>query len=127
MVKAEKGGLLHASGHATGRGRVSTQLIFSHLQGADTSYRLNRQKNWGQGTKVCIVNSSCHRCVPVDHYLSLRAPRRLLEILSLEGSNLIPRHDYSCSRVQPHHFRQLSSFVGVVCPARLCCSLCSLS
>jgi hypothetical protein len=26
MVKAEKGGLFHSSGHAMGRGRVSTQL-----------------------------------------------------------------------------------------------------
>jgi hypothetical protein len=39
MVKAEKGGLLHSSGHAMGRGRVNTQLTFSHLQGADMSYR----------------------------------------------------------------------------------------
>jgi hypothetical protein len=32
MEKAEKGG------HAMGRGRVSTQLIFSHLQGTDRNY-----------------------------------------------------------------------------------------
>jgi hypothetical protein len=31
MVKAEKRNLSHGSGHALGRGRVSTQLIFSHL------------------------------------------------------------------------------------------------
>jgi hypothetical protein len=30
MVKAEKG-LFHGLGHAVGRGRVNTQLIFSHL------------------------------------------------------------------------------------------------
>jgi hypothetical protein len=37
--KAEKGGLLHGSGHAVGRGRVSTQLIFSHLWGTHMSCR----------------------------------------------------------------------------------------
>jgi hypothetical protein len=30
MVKVEKGGLLHSLGHAMGRGRVSTEPIFSH-------------------------------------------------------------------------------------------------
>jgi hypothetical protein len=40
MVKAEKGDSLHGLGHAMGRGRVSTQPIFSHIQGADMSYRL---------------------------------------------------------------------------------------
>jgi hypothetical protein len=39
MVKAEKRGLLHGSGHAMGRGRVRTQLIFSHLWGTNMSYR----------------------------------------------------------------------------------------
>jgi hypothetical protein len=39
MVKAERGGLLYGLGHAMGRGRVRTQLIFSHLQGIDMSYR----------------------------------------------------------------------------------------
>jgi hypothetical protein len=29
----------YARRHAVGRGRVNTQLIFSHLQGADMSYR----------------------------------------------------------------------------------------
>jgi hypothetical protein len=33
MVKAEKGSLLHGLGHAVGKDRVSTQLIFSHLPG----------------------------------------------------------------------------------------------
>jgi hypothetical protein len=55
MVKAEKGGLLHGLGHALGRGRVSTQLIFSHLLGTEG---LSRQKNWRQGTKVWIVKQS---------------------------------------------------------------------
>jgi hypothetical protein len=41
MVKAEKGDLLQGSGYAMGRGRVSTQLILSHLQGTDMSYRFN--------------------------------------------------------------------------------------
>jgi hypothetical protein len=40
MVKAEKGDLFHSSGHAMGRDRVSTQLIFSHLRGTDMSYML---------------------------------------------------------------------------------------
>jgi hypothetical protein len=51
MVKAEKGGLLHSSGHAVGRGRVSTQLIFSHFWGTDMSYRFKEKKRKGQGTK----------------------------------------------------------------------------
>jgi hypothetical protein len=32
---------------------------------------LNSQKNWGQETKICIVNGSNHRCGLVGHYLSL--------------------------------------------------------
>jgi hypothetical protein len=36
MVKTEKGGLLPV---AVGGGRVSTQLIFNHLQDTDMSYR----------------------------------------------------------------------------------------
>jgi hypothetical protein len=54
MVKAEKGGLLNGSGHAMGRGRVSTQLIFSHLWDSDMSYRFKQTKELGQGTEVCI-------------------------------------------------------------------------
>jgi hypothetical protein len=38
-LKSEKGDLLHGLGHAMGRGRVSTQHIFSHFQGIDMSYR----------------------------------------------------------------------------------------
>jgi hypothetical protein len=34
MVNAEKD-LLHGSGHAMGRGKVSIHPIFSHFQGAD--------------------------------------------------------------------------------------------
>jgi hypothetical protein len=37
-LKSDKD-LLHALGHAMGRGRVSTQPIFSHFQGIDMSYR----------------------------------------------------------------------------------------
>jgi hypothetical protein len=37
MAKIEKGDLLHGSGHALGRGRVSTQPIFSHLKGTDST------------------------------------------------------------------------------------------
>jgi hypothetical protein len=58
MVKEEKGVLLHSSGHAVGRGRESTQPIFSHLWRADMNYRFKQTKNWGQGTKVCIVKQS---------------------------------------------------------------------
>jgi hypothetical protein len=39
MGKAEKVGLVHGSGQVMGKGRVSTQLIFSQLQGTDMSYR----------------------------------------------------------------------------------------
>jgi hypothetical protein len=38
MTKIEKGGLLHGSGHAVGRGWVSTQLIFSHLPGTEMRF-----------------------------------------------------------------------------------------
>jgi hypothetical protein len=56
MVKIEKGGLLHSLGHAVGRGRISTQPIFSHLQGTDMSYRVKWTKELGTGhTKVYIV------------------------------------------------------------------------
>jgi hypothetical protein len=44
MVKAEKGDSLHGLGHAMGRGRVSTQLIFNHLQGTGMSYRFKKTK-----------------------------------------------------------------------------------
>jgi hypothetical protein len=62
MVKEEKGGLLHGLGHALGRGRVSTQLIFSHLRVQTWVIGLSRQKNeeggpW-QETKVWIVKQS---------------------------------------------------------------------
>jgi hypothetical protein len=56
MVKAEKGGLLHSSGHAVGRGRLSTQLILRHLRGIG----LSKQKNWGgrgQGIKLFFKQS----------------------------------------------------------------------
>jgi hypothetical protein len=52
MVKGEKGGLLHGLGHAMGRGRVSTQLILSHLCGTDMSYRFKQTKDLGAGDKV---------------------------------------------------------------------------
>jgi hypothetical protein len=35
----QKGDLLYLSADALGRGKVSTQLIFSHLLGTDMSYR----------------------------------------------------------------------------------------
>jgi hypothetical protein len=38
-----------------GRGRVSTQPIFIHLQDTDMSYRFKSTKDWSQGTKECIV------------------------------------------------------------------------
>jgi hypothetical protein len=47
MVKAEKGGLLHGSGHTLGRGRVNIQLIFSHLWGTDMSYRFKQTEELG--------------------------------------------------------------------------------
>jgi hypothetical protein len=51
MVKAKKGGLLHNS-FAVGRGRVSTQLIFSHLCSADMNCRFKYIKELGVGDKV---------------------------------------------------------------------------
>jgi hypothetical protein len=39
LVKIEKGNLSQNSGHAMGKSKVSTQLIFSHLKGTDMSYR----------------------------------------------------------------------------------------
>jgi hypothetical protein len=52
MVKAETGGLLHGWGHAIGRGRVSTQFIFSHLWSIDMSHRFRQTKELGAGDKV---------------------------------------------------------------------------
>jgi hypothetical protein len=42
-------------GTCHGRGRVSTQSVFSHLWGTHMSYRF---KNWGQGIRVCIAKQS---------------------------------------------------------------------
>jgi hypothetical protein len=50
-VKAEKGDLLHGSAHAVGRGRISIQLILSHLWGTDMSYRFKKTKELGIGDK----------------------------------------------------------------------------
>jgi hypothetical protein len=65
MVKAEKGVLLHSLGRAMGRGRValsSSSAIFG-VQILATG--LSRQKNWRQGTKVCIVKTvPVYRCGP---------------------------------------------------------------
>jgi hypothetical protein len=48
LVKAEKGDLLHSSGHAVERGtagfHISTQFIFSQLWGTDMSYRCKKTK-----------------------------------------------------------------------------------
>jgi hypothetical protein len=43
MVKVRKRRLLHGPGQAMGRDRVSTQPIFSHLQGTE-ALTLNRQR-----------------------------------------------------------------------------------
>jgi hypothetical protein len=56
------------SGHAVGKGRASTQHIYSHLCETDIGYNffsggrggvgaigLSRQKNWEQRTKVYVV------------------------------------------------------------------------
>jgi hypothetical protein len=51
MVKAEKGDLLHSLGLAMGRGRVSTQLILSHLQDTDMSCRFKQTKEQVTGDK----------------------------------------------------------------------------
>jgi hypothetical protein len=63
---AEKGGLLHGSGHAVGRGKVSTELILSHLQSTEMSYRFKWTKNWGQEAKRMHKLFS-HRCGLVGH------------------------------------------------------------
>jgi hypothetical protein len=68
MVKAEKGGLLHDSGHAIGRGRVSTQPIQS--SSGTRVIDLNRQRFGDRGQKV-FMNSSSHRCGLAGHYPSL--------------------------------------------------------
>jgi hypothetical protein len=51
MVNAEKGDLLYGSGHAVGRARVSTLLIFSYLRGTDMSYRFKQTKKLGAGNQ----------------------------------------------------------------------------
>jgi hypothetical protein len=45
MVIAERGDFLQDSGHTVGRGRVSTQPIFIHLQDTDMSYRFKSTKD----------------------------------------------------------------------------------
>jgi hypothetical protein len=47
MVYAEKGGLLHSSGHAMGRGS-SSLAIFG---GTDMNYRFKKTKELGEGDK----------------------------------------------------------------------------
>jgi hypothetical protein len=42
MRYGEKGDLLHGQGHTVGR--ISTQPIFSYLQGSDMSYMLKQTK-----------------------------------------------------------------------------------
>jgi hypothetical protein len=72
-----------------GRGRVSTQLIFRHLGVQTWGTDLSRQKNWGQGTKLCIVKQS-HSQVCSGYYLSPGVPEKMLSLSSLEGRNLAP-------------------------------------
>jgi hypothetical protein len=47
VVKAEEGDLLPSSGNAMGRGKISTQLIFIHLQVTNISYRFIYTKELG--------------------------------------------------------------------------------
>jgi hypothetical protein len=56
MEKAEKVGLLHNLGHHR-KARVSSQLIFSHLQGKNMSYRFKLTKELGAGDKVTHSHS----------------------------------------------------------------------
>jgi hypothetical protein len=51
LWQPQKVGLVHDSGHVLGRGRVSTQLIFSHLWHTDISYRFKQTKELGTGDK----------------------------------------------------------------------------
>jgi hypothetical protein len=51
MRRAEKGDLLHSTGHTMGRGKISTQSIFTHLQGINMSFRFKQTKNWRQGER----------------------------------------------------------------------------
>jgi hypothetical protein len=55
MEKAERGDVFHESGHGMGTGRGSTQLIFRCPWLQTWVIGLSRQKDWGHGTKVCIV------------------------------------------------------------------------
>jgi hypothetical protein len=59
-----------------GRGRINTALIFSHLQATDMSYRLNRQKNLGQGTKVCIFKQPQSQVCSVWPLSRSKGPQR---------------------------------------------------
>jgi hypothetical protein len=59
--RAEKGDLLHGLGHNMEKGTISTQPIFSHLQGTDRAMSLNRQRTGGRGREVCKLNSPCHK------------------------------------------------------------------
>jgi hypothetical protein len=53
MVKAERNFITQLR-TCHGRGRVSTQLVLSHLQGADMATSLSRQKNRGQGQRCTV-------------------------------------------------------------------------
>jgi hypothetical protein len=58
LVKAEKGGLLHNGGHAMGRCRESISSSSANFGVQTWAIGLSRQKNWGQGTQLCIVKQS---------------------------------------------------------------------
>jgi hypothetical protein len=49
-------------GTFVGRGRRSTQPVFSHLWGTLWATGLSRQRTGDRGTKVCTVKQSSHRC-----------------------------------------------------------------
>jgi hypothetical protein len=71
--EAEKGGF-YMAWDMLWRGRVNTQLSFSHLWVQIRVIGLNRQKNWGKRTKLCMVL--------VDRYLSPRGPGEVPGLLS---------------------------------------------
>jgi hypothetical protein len=92
---------------------------------------LSRQKNWGQRTKVCMLNSPSHRYILDDHYLNPRVPRGVLEkvvsLSSLEGSDLIPLRWLLLLQNAASSFLVIVLIWRGVCPANLNCSLWEVS
>jgi hypothetical protein len=81
-----------------GRGRVSIQPIFSHVQGTHMSYsyRFKQTNELGSGDKgmhsytVPVTGMIWFTIISVQG-LWRRVPKKLLSLLSLEGNHLVSK------------------------------------